>query len=73
MQLKESDCRKVFGPCHTDFGLLVGDVYRIWIDLDTLKRCEPRQGSLMYVKVAIDVNEEEGDACALVSFHESRM
>lgn len=69
--LTQNDFRKHFGPCCTDFGEISGDDYVVWIDDVTLARCAPNMGLKLYIKFGIDV-DEAGEACVVISFHESK-
>jgi hypothetical protein len=72
LQLVATDFSKVFGYCGHDFGPeVLGDAYKICVDLDTRQRCAPGDGTWLYVKLAELVLPGYRDRCLIISFHDS--
>jgi Motility quorum-sensing regulator, toxin of MqsA len=71
LQLVDSDFSKVFGYCGHDFGNeVLGDAYKICVDLDSRVRCAPDDGTWLYIKLAEFVLAGHRDKCLIISFHD---
>jgi hypothetical protein len=70
MQLKSSDFRKAQPQMYTDWGDVDADDFKMWCDLDDCVRCERGEGVELYIKMG-EHTDDDGSACALISFHRS--